>query len=133
MGKSGLAPTEQGSPTVTALWDNRNVTVPINSLMPFQTLVTQVWGVLKRTLRVTFPTTTPGHPSPYVFLQPGMLKWSGEFWQDIVVPTVGDLLVSPPPYVDGWWNPMAHTLVEAKLRSALVASTKWLPLMDFTR
>jgi len=108
------------------------VLVPDRILLPFKTLVDQCWGILKGILGATFPTTTPAHPSRYVLVQPGMTSWPGNFWKDIVVPTMANLLAHPPPYVDRWFNPMARSLVEAYLRQTLQGSP-WLTLMDFTR
>lgn len=78
-----------------------------------------------------FPTTTPAHPSRYVVLQPTNSFWQGDLWQDVVVPTLTELLANTPTYENGWRNPLARNLVEAYLRRSLKAS-RWLPLVNFS-
>jgi hypothetical protein len=99
--------------------------------IPFQTLVNDCWSLLRGDLRVVFPTTTPAHPSRVVLLQPSNSSWRGDFWQEVVVPTLTELLANPPPYVNGWWNPLARNLVVAYLRRNLAAS-RWNPLVNFS-
>lgn len=102
------------------------------TLLPFDVLVDQVWGLLKRSLWVVFPTTNRSHPSRGALVQPLGFEWPGKFWQEVVVPTMSILLETPPTYPYGWSNPMARVLVEGRLRSA-VTGTSWESWMDFSR
>lgn len=102
----------------------------IRELLSYRALVDQCWGLLKQSLTATFPLTTRAHPSPLVFVQPGGYTWPGDFWEEIVVPTLAGLLEAPPSYQDGWWNPMARTLVAGRLRRTLTG-TRWESLVDF--
>lgn len=108
------------------------MTIPVQELLPFGELVTQCWGLLKLSLRTTFPTTTRAHPSRVVVIDPGSFIWPGDFWQEVVVPTLTALLEAPPTYQDGWQNPMARSLVEGYLRRTLTTS-RWQQLVDYTR
>jgi hypothetical protein len=108
------------------------VRIPPYTLLPFGQLVDQVWGVLRQTYWVSFPTTNRAHPAGNVLVNPVGVLWPGDFWQGIVVPTMTTLLGMPPTYPGGWANPMARMLVSAHLRSTLSGSS-WESWMDFTR
>ena len=99
--------------------------------IPFQVLVGDCWALLKGTVSATFPTTTPAHPSRFVILQPSGSRWMGEFWQDLVVPTLTALLANPPTATGGWSTPMGRNLVEATFRSSLTG-TRWYPFVNFS-
>jgi hypothetical protein len=105
---------------------------PENTIYPLQSLVDQCWGMLKGTVRVTFPTTTPARPSRYARTEPQGISYVGAFWEAVAVPTLRELLDHPPTYEGGWWNPMARSLVEAYLRRTLNTSP-WSGWVDLTR
>lgn len=109
-----------------------DVTTQLYAPLPFRELVNQCWGLLRLTLRATFPTTTRAHPSNFVLIEPIGSHWPSDFWQEVVVPTMAQLLVKPPTYQDGWSNPMSRALVEGYLRRSLMGSS-WQPMVDFTR
>lgn len=100
-------------------------------MFPFGELVDQVVGVLKQDLWVSFPTATRAKPANRVLVNPLGYFWPGAFWQEVVVPTLSSLLETPPSYPAGWGNPMARTLVEGRLRSALTG-TVWESWVDFS-
>ena len=110
-----------------------DVAAPENTIYPLQTLVDHCWGMLKGTARVTFPTTTPAHPSRYVVMQPQYVWYLRDFWEAVMVPTIANLLDHPPTCVNGWWNPMMRTTVEAYLRQTLTANPSWLTWVDLSR
>jgi hypothetical protein len=102
------------------------------TLLPFGTLVDQVWGLLNGSLWVVFPTSDRAHPSRCVLVQPVGFEWPGAFWQEVVVPTMTTLLETPPTIPSGWANPMTRTVVEGRLRRAL-SGTSWESWVDFSR
>lgn len=108
------------------------MTAFIESLIPFQELVNQCWGILKQSLSATFPSSSRSRPAARVLIQPGGVTYPGDFWQGAIVPILSDLLRVTPPYEGGWTNGMARVLVAGYLRRGLGGS-EWEVWIDFTR
>jgi hypothetical protein len=110
----------------------KRVSALLQALIPFQPLVDQCWGLLKRTSYLAFPSTSRSNPSEWVRVGRGEGSYPGDFWQGVAVPTLSELIGVSPSYSGGWANPMARALVESYLRKNLKTSP-WEVWIDFAR
>ncbi len=100
------------------------------SRINFKRLVTDCWGLLKGSSYMVFPGTKKSHPSQVVLVQPTNMTpgWDGPFWEEVVIPTIRDLINLNPPF--GWGSLQAKSLTEAYLRRALLVSS-WVDRVDW--